>query len=127
MAASKSQSQVRSNSFPSEQHPLIQECNEQLRRLGASGATSSSSLSHKLGGLKDFVAKDAVLHTKECAREIQSIIRRRTEVGLACEIKKYTFSRKVVKRAITNALKNLKGDEIKPSSFPSANDNETMA
>ncbi|KAK7283503.1 hypothetical protein RIF29_13063 [Crotalaria pallida] len=53
-------------------------------------------------------AKDALLHTKECTRELQSIIRRRRggEVG---EVKKFLASRKVVKNAISKALTNLKG------------------
>lgn len=57
-------------------------------------------------------AKDALLHTKECARELQSIIRRRrggNDVELATEVKKFLNSRKVVRKAIFKALENLKG------------------
>lgn len=74
-------------------------------------------------------AKDAVLHTKECAREIQSIMRRRrgAEVSLESEIRKYSASRKVVKKAIRKALGTLKGVETKSSFSPSNNDNETAA
>ena len=55
MAASKSIFHVRSNSLPSKSHPVIDECNEHLIRLGDSHATSSStSLAHKLIGLEDL-------------------------------------------------------------------------
>ncbi|PON61494.1 hypothetical protein TorRG33x02_281420 [Trema orientale] len=67
-------------------------------------------------------AKDAVLHTKECAREIQSIMRRK--VSLESEIKKYSASRKVVKKAIQKALVSLKGVESKTSFSPSSKDSE---
>ncbi|XP_027355382.1 uncharacterized protein LOC113865185 [Abrus precatorius] len=144
---------ARSNSLPSRPHPLIQQCNELLERLRASHETSSSSslLSHRLGGLQDLhecveklvqlpltqeallhdpqessvdelldgslrvldvctVAKESLLHTKECMRELQSIMRRRRgeEVGITTEAKKFLASRKVVKKAIFKALVNLK-------------------
>ncbi|CAK7329386.1 unnamed protein product [Dovyalis caffra] len=54
--------------------------------------------------------KDALLQSKEYIRELQSVIRRRQE-GLDSEIRKYTASRKVVKKAIKKALKSLKGIE----------------
>ncbi|KAG4967057.1 hypothetical protein JHK82_032775 [Glycine max] len=158
MAASqlntKSNFHARSNSLPSRPHPLILQCNEHLERLRSSNeaSSSSSSLSHKLGGLQDLhecvenlfqlsltqealhhecqenwvdellngslrlldvctAAKDSLLHTKECMRELQSIMRRRKggEVELKAEIKKFLTSRKVVKKAISKALANLKG------------------
>ena len=170
MASSKSQCHVRSNSFPTKPHPLFQECDEQLCRLGASNATSSSSISRKLSGLEELhdcvekllqlpltqkalmngrpekwvdqvvdsslrlldmcsASKDAVLHTKECTREIQSTIRRRrgAEASLKSEIRKYSASRKVVKKAIQKALGSLKGIESKTLFSPSNKDNETMA
>ncbi|KAG5018101.1 hypothetical protein AAZX31_06G010800 [Glycine max] len=54
-------------------------------------------------------AKEALLHTKECTRELQSIIRRKRggEVELTAEVKKFLTSRKVVKKAISKALANL--------------------
>ncbi|KAH1076861.1 hypothetical protein GYH30_052394 [Glycine max] len=57
------------------------------------------------------IAKDSLLHTKECMREFQSVMRRRKggEVELKVEIKKFLTSRKVVKKAISKALANLKG------------------
>ncbi|KAL5581808.1 hypothetical protein UlMin_014250 [Ulmus minor] len=158
MSSFKSQHHVRSNSFPTRLHPLVQQCEEHLYRLGGSNAASSSSITDKLSGLEDLqdcvdkllqlpltqqafaqgreekwveelldgslrlldlcsAAKDAVLHTKECAREVQSILRRTrgSEVGLENEVRKYMASRKVVKKAINNALKNLKGPSNKES------------
>ncbi|KAF7810876.1 DUF241 domain protein [Senna tora] len=57
-------------------------------------------------------AKDALLHTKECTRELQSVIRRRRrggEVDLTAEAKKFLTSRKVVRKATLKALENMKG------------------
>lgn len=45
---------VRSNSFPSEPHPLIPQIDEHLCRLKTSEATSSSSICHKLSDLQDL-------------------------------------------------------------------------
>ncbi|PQP91638.1 uncharacterized protein Pyn_25284 [Prunus yedoensis var. nudiflora] len=71
-------------------------------------------------------AKDALLQTKECVQDLQSIMRRRrgSESGaLTTEVRKYLTSRKMVKKAIHKAMRNLKG-----SSFSSLNnDNETIA
>ncbi|XP_062021141.1 uncharacterized protein LOC133737637 [Rosa rugosa] len=71
-------------------------------------------------------AKDALLQTKECMQNLQSIIRRRrgeeSEV-LSSEIKKYLTSRKMVKKVIHKAIGNLKG--VKNSSLN--NDQETIA
>ncbi|XP_062019009.1 uncharacterized protein LOC133735629 [Rosa rugosa] len=74
-------------------------------------------------------AKDALIHTKECAREIQSTMRRRRggQSGFTNEVKKYFASRKVVKKAICKALVTLKSCE-KKSSFSSTNkDNVAVA
>ncbi|XP_062120248.1 uncharacterized protein LOC133834573 [Humulus lupulus] len=170
MAPSKSQYHIRSNSFPTRPHPLLQQCDEHLCRLGAADATSSTTVSQKLSGLEDLhdsveklfqlpltqqafvqgrqekwvdelvegslrildmcsAAKDAVLHTKECAREVQSIMRRRrgAEVGLVGEVRKYSASRKVVKKAIRKALENMKA-AARSASYPSNKESvETMA
>ncbi|XP_062104084.1 uncharacterized protein LOC133815242 [Humulus lupulus] len=67
-------------------------------------------------------AKDAILHTKECARDIQSTMRRK--VSLESEIRKYSASRKVVKKAIQKALKSVKGVESKNSASPSTKDSD---
>ncbi|GMY33264.1 hypothetical protein FCV25MIE_28506 [Fagus crenata] len=60
-------------------------------------------------------AKDALIHTKECARELQSIIRRRRggEMELEREVKKYLMSRKVVKKAVQKALKGIERNRPK--------------
>ncbi|GKV23913.1 hypothetical protein SLEP1_g33587 [Rubroshorea leprosula] len=58
-------------------------------------------------------AKDALLDTKECSCELQSIMRRKRggEMALVSEIRKYLTSRKVMKKATQKVLKNLKGME----------------
>ncbi|XP_016649019.1 PREDICTED: uncharacterized protein LOC103330142 [Prunus mume] len=71
-------------------------------------------------------AKDALLQSKECVQDLQSIMRRtrRGESGaLTTEVRKYLTSRTMVKKAIHKAMVNLKG-----SSFSSlSKDNETIA
>ncbi|KAE8689218.1 putative Eukaryotic translation initiation factor 3 subunit A [Hibiscus syriacus] len=53
-------------------------------------------------------AKDALLQTKECTRELQSILRRRRGVeGIANEIRKYLTSRKAARKEICQGLKEL--------------------
>ncbi|KAK7312328.1 hypothetical protein VNO77_36108 [Canavalia gladiata] len=73
------------------------------------------------------VAKDALLHTKECARELQSIMRRKRggEMEVSAEARKFLASRKVVKKAIFKALENLKATVKKGKSSPSNNDHQT--
>ncbi|KAG6687198.1 hypothetical protein I3842_11G058500 [Carya illinoinensis] len=53
--------------------------------------------------------KDAVIHTKECTRELQSNMRRRRggDNGFEREVRKYLMSRKVVKKAVQKALKGM--------------------
>ncbi|KAI4298325.1 hypothetical protein L6164_031899 [Bauhinia variegata] len=74
-------------------------------------------------------AKDALLHTKECARELQSIIRRKRggEVEITAEARKYLTSRKVMRKAITKALGNLKGAANKSKFSPSKKGHQTKA
>lgn len=66
-------------------------------------------------------AKDALLHTKECAREVRSIMRRKRgrEMELTVEVRKYLTCRKVVKKAISKALGNLKSSSNKCKFTPS--------
>ncbi|XP_061352741.1 uncharacterized protein LOC133297591 [Gastrolobium bilobum] len=73
------------------------------------------------------VAKDALLHTKECARELQSIIRRKRggEVEVTAEVRKFLASRKVVKKAILKALENLKVT-VKKGKFSPRNKDHQM-
>ncbi|MED6169485.1 hypothetical protein PIB30_021783 [Stylosanthes scabra] len=74
-------------------------------------------------------AKDALLHTKECAREVQSIIRRKRggEMEVAAEVRKFLASRKVVKKAILKALANLKSTVKKGKFCPSNKDQQTVS
>ncbi|KAK8717192.1 hypothetical protein V6N13_044469 [Hibiscus sabdariffa] len=73
-------------------------------------------------------AKDALLQTKECTQELQSVLRRRRGVeGLADEVRKYLTSRKAVRKAICKSLKNLKHMENRLSSSSFNNDDETIA
>ena len=53
------------------------------------------------------IAIDALLKTKECARELQSTLRRRKDsnVEIAREVEKYLASRKIQKKALQKALK----------------------
>ncbi|KAJ1428194.1 hypothetical protein SESBI_09200 [Sesbania bispinosa] len=178
MAASplntKSNFHARSNSLPSRPHPIILQCNEHLDWLIRSSqetSSSSSLLSHKLGGLQDLLecveklvqlpltqeallhepqeswvdelldgslrlldvctaAKDSLLHTKECMREFQSIMRRKRgeEMGITAEDKKFLTSRKVVRKAILKALGNLKATAAKKGNFSSnIKDQQTLA
>lgn len=55
-------------------------------------------------------AKDALLRTKECTQELQSVLRRRRGgvEGLGDEVRKYLTSKKEVRKAISKAFKNLK-------------------
>ncbi|KAI4295506.1 hypothetical protein L6164_035548 [Bauhinia variegata] len=72
--------------------------------------------------------KDALLHTKECTRELQSIMRRRGgEMEITAEVRKYLTSRKVVRKAVFKALGNLKGVANKSKFSSSTKDHETMA
>ncbi|XP_050874851.1 uncharacterized protein LOC127078439 [Lathyrus oleraceus] len=73
-------------------------------------------------------AKDAVIHTKECTRELQSIIRRRgsgTEV--TAEAKKFLTSRKVVKKAISKAMTNRKVNTKSCNMLSTDKDHQTVA
>ncbi|KAG8501588.1 hypothetical protein CXB51_003916 [Gossypium anomalum] len=55
-------------------------------------------------------AKDALLRTKECTQELQSVLRRRRGgvEGRGDEVTKYLTSKKEVRKAISKAFKNLK-------------------
>ena len=54
------------------------------------------------------ITKDALLQTKECALELQSIMKRRRggEMGLTREVEKYLISREVIRKAIHKAWKS---------------------
>jgi len=71
-------------------------------------------------------AKDALLQTKECVYELQSILRRKGcyEFGLATEIKKYLTRKNTVNKAIRKALK---GMQNKANFSTSNGDHETTS
>ncbi|KAH7518298.1 hypothetical protein FEM48_Zijuj09G0156600 [Ziziphus jujuba var. spinosa] len=75
------------------------------------------------------IVKDALSQTKESTQKLQSIIRRRRggEMVLSIEVNKFLSSRKVVKKAINKAIKNLKEKENKCTFNPLNKDNETVA
>lgn len=54
------------------------------------------------------ITKDALLQTKKCALELQSIMKRRRggEMELTREVGKYLISRDVIKKAIHKAWKS---------------------
>ncbi|KAK8582584.1 hypothetical protein V6N13_069358 [Hibiscus sabdariffa] len=73
-------------------------------------------------------AKDALLQTKECTQELQSILCRRKGIeGLANEVRKYFTSKKAARKTICKALKNLRHMENKLSTSSSCKDGETGA
>ncbi|KAK8717201.1 hypothetical protein V6N13_044478 [Hibiscus sabdariffa] len=107
------------------QLPLAQQAlaQEQQRKLVEQLLDGSLMLLDVCG-----TAKDALLQTKECTQELQSVLRRRRGVeGLANEVREYLTSRKAVRKAICKALKNLKHMENRLSSSSFSNDDETVA
>ncbi|XP_058780855.1 uncharacterized protein LOC131654951 [Vicia villosa] len=73
-------------------------------------------------------AKDSLIHTKEYTRELQSIIRRRGDgADVTAEAKKFMTSRKVVKKAISKALTNLKGNTKSCNRLSTNKDHQTLA
>ncbi|KAM0991236.1 hypothetical protein ACFX13_009779 [Malus domestica] len=94
-------------------------------------STSSSSISHKLGGLQDLhdcvekllqlpLTQQALAQkqNKKCANELLDGSLRL--LGNIKDALKYLSSRKMVKKAIQKAMKNLKGSSLNK-------DNETVA
>ncbi|KAL6211138.1 hypothetical protein ACLB2K_016366 [Fragaria x ananassa] len=74
-------------------------------------------------------AKDALLLTKECIQNLQSIIRRRGGEEsdlLASEVRKYFSSRKMVKKSLHKAMGNLKGIENKYNFSSLSKDQDTI-
>ncbi|XP_024923896.3 uncharacterized protein LOC112489496 [Ziziphus jujuba] len=74
------------------------------------------------------IAKDALLQAKESTQALQSSIRRRRsgKIELSSEVKKFLTSRKVVKKAIQEAIGDLKGIESGCNFSPLNKDNETV-
>jgi hypothetical protein len=80
--------------LPQTQHTLVERCNGKWVEELLDGSLRLLDVCS--------AAKDALIHTKECARELQSIMRRRAggDVGIEREVRKFLTSRKVVKKAI---------------------------
>jgi hypothetical protein len=89
--------------LPQMQHALVERCNGKWVEELLDGSLRLLDVCS--------AAKDALIHTKECARELQSIMRRRArgDVGIEREVRKFLTSRKVVKKAIQKALKGMEG------------------
>uniref|UniRef100_A0A7N1A329 Uncharacterized protein n=1 Tax=Kalanchoe fedtschenkoi TaxID=63787 RepID=A0A7N1A329_KALFE len=141
-------------SLPSRPHPTVPEYDEILCRLKSSESASSSpsSIRNSLEGLQDLhdclytchskyvdkvlsgslqlldlcgTGRESLLMTKECAQEPQSSLRRKGSD--AKEAAKYMACRKIVKKSIQKALRNLKDLETSKSqmhraSTPSINE-----
>lgn len=109
------------------QEPLAQRA---FVRLGHGDGWTDQVLDGSLRQLDACsAAKDAILHTKERAREVQSVTRRRRgadRFGLESELVKYFASRKVVKKAAQKALKNLKSGDATKGSFSSSQDSDNQ-
>ncbi|CAL2279831.1 unnamed protein product [Prunus armeniaca] len=106
--------------LPLTQQALAQEQNEKWANELLDGSLRLLDVSSS--------AKDAILQTKECVQDLQSIIRRRGgETGLTSEVRKYLTSRKMVKKAIQKAMKNLKGTKNRSTFSSLNNDNETFS
>ncbi|KAK9944326.1 hypothetical protein M0R45_009899 [Rubus argutus] len=133
---------TRSNSFPARPDSVIQEVDEYLckLRLLQLPLTQQSLAEEKhekwVNELLEVPlrildvcnsAKEALLQTKECLQDLQSIIRRRGDESgvLTSEIIKYLTSRKMVKRALHQAMANLEGMENR-STFSSLNKDQEI-
>ncbi|XP_038888781.1 uncharacterized protein LOC120078575 [Benincasa hispida] len=68
------------------------------------------------------IAKDALLQTKECVQELESVLRRRKggEMFIASEIQKCLNSRKLIKKTIYKALKAIERKSCEKSQATSA-------
>ncbi|TYI97088.1 hypothetical protein E1A91_D01G119000v1 [Gossypium mustelinum] len=130
----KAKSHARSNSLPSESHPVVAAVEDKLRRLRALEATSSSpsSLCKNLATLKMYEydmklvddmldgslklldtcssSKDALSQIKGCVRDFESSLRRkiRCKSSLVNEIREYFISRKQVNKIVCNCFGNMK-------------------
>ncbi|OMO85493.1 hypothetical protein COLO4_21597 [Corchorus olitorius] len=96
--SSSSTSHVRSSSLPSNAHPLVVTIEEQLSRLKASKETSSST-SHRLGGLKELYERvDDLIHlplTKQAlgVQQLEEVLDGSLKLLDLCGIARDVFSR----------------------------------
>ncbi|XP_028752871.1 uncharacterized protein LOC114712493 [Neltuma alba] len=73
-------------------------------------------------------AKDCLVQSKESVREVQSVVRRRgAEAAFTTAVGNYLASRKNVKKAIRNALGNLKGIRNQFTVSSEAKENEMLS
>ncbi|KAL0560917.1 hypothetical protein IC582_001334 [Cucumis melo] len=67
------------------------------------------------------IAKDALLQTKECVRELESVLRRRRdEAVISRDLQKCLSSRKMIKKVVQKALKGIKSNCSQQSEETSA-------
>ncbi|MBA0792461.1 hypothetical protein Gohar_016958 [Gossypium harknessii] len=114
----KAKSHARSNSLPSESHPVVADVEDKLRLLRALEATSSSPsslLDDMLDGSLKLLdtcssSKDALSQIKGCVRGFESSLRRkiRCKSSLVNEIREYFISRKQVNKIVCNCFGNMK-------------------
>ncbi|XP_051123960.1 uncharacterized protein LOC127246561 [Andrographis paniculata] len=120
---------ARSNSFPSQSHPMVESVEDQLCRLNSSGATSTSTSSTcaNLDGIRnlheasEFVnevlqgslrlvdlcqfSRDIVRLTKESVQDLESSIRRnKGETVSVIDIDCYVASRNKIKKMINKTV-----------------------
>ncbi|XP_010530943.1 PREDICTED: uncharacterized protein LOC104807388 [Tarenaya hassleriana] len=98
---------------------------QSVHRQALSGEQNMTTVEELLDGslrLLDVcgVAKDALSSTKECLRDLQSAIRRKSD-GFLTEVKKYLACRKSLKKSFQNVSKSLKTRDSKRE------EDETMA
>ncbi|KAI3464716.1 hypothetical protein Pfo_021379 [Paulownia fortunei] len=129
----------RSNSFPSQSHPVMECVEDHLCRLKASEATSTSatSICANLASLRDLHEginnliqmpsiqqalsheQDIVYLTKESVQDLESSIRRnKVETTTAVDINAYVASRKKINKMVNKCIKNLKSFNQNSTAFP---------
>ncbi|KAJ9186371.1 hypothetical protein P3X46_001949 [Hevea brasiliensis] len=118
---------LRPSSLPSKTHPLVASVAEQLTSL----RTSSESLSHKLGGLKDLFERvdDLVqlpLTQRALCHEYQVKRKKGAESIIENEVRSYMNSRKRLSKVISKCCGNLKKMEKNCTTFPLDKDSDLV-
>ncbi|XP_038888671.1 uncharacterized protein LOC120078474 [Benincasa hispida] len=120
-ANSKKSFHIRSNSLPSKPHPVVDEVNENLCRLKASEATSSSSsLCQKLDGLQDLhdsIDKLLLLPLTHQAlvdnKSVDNLLEGSLKILDVCALAKDVLSQmKESEHELESALRRRRGDDI---------------
>ncbi|XP_020203321.1 uncharacterized protein LOC109788883 [Cajanus cajan] len=132
----KSSLHHRSSSLPTAPNPILSQIEEHLHRLKHPEATtslSSSSISHRLNDLQDLqdrIQLKIVFCNQRIACANFSVIRRRrdAETGFTIEGGKYLACRNKMKKAIGNALRDLRAikNEFTVSSLNKGKENFSM-